>query len=153
MADIKLSCPQCGITLKVRDQLAGKKIKCPKCAAVCPVPAAGEAPKPSPAASAPKPAGQKPPAATRPAGKVTPIPKAAERSKPDKQREKVAAKPTRADDSEAEVSQPARSKKGGVLLGWFVALIVLGYLGATGFVYYQIVTRKPLEAKVARGMS
>lgn len=40
---ITLSCPECSGKLKVADNLAGKKIKCPKCSAVFPVPASEEA--------------------------------------------------------------------------------------------------------------
>ncbi len=35
---ISLTCPDCGGKLRVADNLAGKKIKCPKCAVVFPVP-------------------------------------------------------------------------------------------------------------------
>ncbi len=38
-----LTCPGCGGQLKVADNLAGKKIKCPKCAAVFPAAAPSEA--------------------------------------------------------------------------------------------------------------
>jgi hypothetical protein len=34
-----LTCPGCRATLRVRDDLAGKTIKCPRCAGVVPVPA------------------------------------------------------------------------------------------------------------------
>lgn len=40
---ISLTCPECNGNLKVADNLAGKKIKCPKCSAVFPVPAPEEA--------------------------------------------------------------------------------------------------------------
>jgi predicted Zn finger-like uncharacterized protein len=36
---ISLACPECNGKLKVADNLAGKKIKCPKCSTVFPVPA------------------------------------------------------------------------------------------------------------------
>lgn len=36
---ISLACPACSGKLKVADNLAGKKIKCPKCSAIFPVPA------------------------------------------------------------------------------------------------------------------
>jgi predicted RNA-binding Zn-ribbon protein involved in translation (DUF1610 family) len=35
---IKLSCPSCQATFQVREQYAGKKMKCPKCSAVVTVP-------------------------------------------------------------------------------------------------------------------
>jgi phage FluMu protein Com len=40
---ISLTCPECSGNLKVADNLAGKKIKCPKCSAVFPVSAPEEA--------------------------------------------------------------------------------------------------------------
>jgi hypothetical protein len=39
---ISLTCPECSGKLKVADNLAGKKIKCPKCSAVFPVSAPEE---------------------------------------------------------------------------------------------------------------
>jgi predicted Zn finger-like uncharacterized protein len=35
---ISLTCPECESTLRVRDELAGKKVKCPRCAEVVRVP-------------------------------------------------------------------------------------------------------------------
>src|SRR4051794_3321062 len=56
MAEIKFACPGCHVTLKVSDALAGKKIKCPKCAAIAPIPAASAAPAaPAAAPKAPAP--------------------------------------------------------------------------------------------------
>jgi hypothetical protein len=67
MADIKFACPGCKATLKVSDTLVGKKIKCPKCAAIAPIPAAG-APAAPPAAAPAKPAAlAKPAAVVKPA--------------------------------------------------------------------------------------
>jgi phage FluMu protein Com len=40
---ISLTCPKCSGKLRVADNLAGKKIKCPKCAAIVPVPASESA--------------------------------------------------------------------------------------------------------------
>src|SRR5438128_2313546 len=43
MTQILVSCDACGAKLRLRDpKLAGKKIKCPKCGAVCQVPAPAE---------------------------------------------------------------------------------------------------------------
>ena len=36
---ISLTCPSCERGLKVKDELAGRKIKCPKCSEVITVPA------------------------------------------------------------------------------------------------------------------
>ena len=40
---ISLSCPSCDKTLKVKDELAGRKVKCPGCGEAVPVPAGDEA--------------------------------------------------------------------------------------------------------------
>jgi hypothetical protein len=62
---ITARCPNaaCGKTLKVKDELAGKKVKCPACASVLTIPSANAAPAASapPAPARPKPAA-KPPA-------------------------------------------------------------------------------------------
>jgi hypothetical protein len=65
---VQLTCAGCKTTLKVRDDLAGRKVKCPKCAAVLTVPDEGQdateiipgpdeavtaAPRPAPAKSKP----------------------------------------------------------------------------------------------------
>lgn len=42
---MKFSCSACGTSLKVRDELAGKAVKCPKCGARNTVPAPGEEPQ------------------------------------------------------------------------------------------------------------
>ena len=36
---INFKCTSCGNTLRVKDEFAGKKAKCPKCSNVCPIPA------------------------------------------------------------------------------------------------------------------
>jgi predicted Zn finger-like uncharacterized protein len=73
---IALRCPGCNAALKVKDELAGRKVKCPKCAQPVPVPA--EAPVPVPAgeeAAAPlprKPAASAPPPPEREAAPPQP---------------------------------------------------------------------------------
>ena len=64
MEPILFKCPACNAPLKVsKPELVGKKIKCPKCAGIAPVPAAGAPPKA--------------PAAAKPAAPAPPAPKAA----------------------------------------------------------------------------
>src|SRR6476646_9265714 len=70
MSEIRFHCPACKTPLKVRAELAGKKIKCPKCQGIAPVPAASAAPEapaaPPAAPLAPpvaKPVAAKPPVA------------------------------------------------------------------------------------------
>ncbi len=59
---INVTCTQCGTTLRAPDTAAGKNIKCPKCAAVLPVPAA--APEPSSVQPPPAPVPAPPPMAS-----------------------------------------------------------------------------------------
>ena len=62
---IRVQCGSCGATMNVKDELAGKRGKCPKCGAVIDVPAAGG----SPVEAGPPPApGAAPAAASMPAG-------------------------------------------------------------------------------------
>lgn len=54
---ISVTCPQCNNTLRVRDDQAGKRGRCPKCQGPVQIPAAEQgAAKSAPAAAAPKPA-------------------------------------------------------------------------------------------------
>src|SRR5687768_11464542 len=53
---IKFSCAGCGQGFKVKPELAGKKVKCPKCGQVGVVPAGGEAGEELAARPAAKPA-------------------------------------------------------------------------------------------------
>lgn len=66
---IRFECPECGKTLSVQDQLAGKKVKCP-CGAVVVANAAGSAPTATPVAApkrpGPAPLQTKPTTATKP---------------------------------------------------------------------------------------
>lgn len=56
---IHISCPNCRRTLRVADTAAGKRVRCPACTAVVPVPSAAAAPvQADPFAFPPQPAGQ-----------------------------------------------------------------------------------------------
>ena len=50
---IELSCTDCGQTLRVGDEHAGKKARCPKCGSIATVPTAGESPAPAPSDASP----------------------------------------------------------------------------------------------------
>jgi predicted Zn finger-like uncharacterized protein len=52
---ITVECPSCATRLKVADQHAGRRVKCPKCGTVMSVPALGGGPRPA-AAATPRPA-------------------------------------------------------------------------------------------------
>jgi hypothetical protein len=63
---LAFSCPSCGGSRKVRDEFAGKRIRCPECEAVILVPSSAKArrPKPAPAPAAPETAITETPAPT-----------------------------------------------------------------------------------------
>ena len=179
MAEIKFPCPGCKITLKVSDALAGKKIKCPKCAAIAPVPAAGAAPPPAPAPAA-KPAA--PPAAAAPVAAKPPAPaKAAAPGKPAvplakpiaPQIKKPAApveEPTPAapplefsgfDNEQADNETPASTppsrkktpsppKKRGSFVPVLVLLLVCAYIAGLALVYFDVLLPMPEALKGAR---
>jgi hypothetical protein len=65
---ITLGCPSCGKRFRARDESAGKRVKCPYCAAAVPVPTAEEA------AAAGAPTSVLPPAAPAPAPVAPPSP-------------------------------------------------------------------------------
>jgi predicted Zn finger-like uncharacterized protein len=52
---IRITCPSCAATLSVKDENAGRAVKCPKCEGVIPVPTP-VAPPPPPAPASPPPA-------------------------------------------------------------------------------------------------
>ena len=57
---IKFNCGECRQSLHVKDEAAGKKVKCPKCGAICTIPAVqpSDPSRVPPAASAAAEAGQ-----------------------------------------------------------------------------------------------
>ena len=71
---ISVTCPECKHTLKVKDELAGKRGKCPKCQATIAIPAA--TPPAKPAAAAPIPSPPKPSVPAPIASPVAPARKA-----------------------------------------------------------------------------
>jgi hypothetical protein len=72
---ITLGCPSCGKRFRARDESAGKRVKCPYCAAAVPVPTAEEAA----AAGAPT-AALPPPPPAAPPGRAAPAPVASAES-------------------------------------------------------------------------
>lgn len=82
---IRVACPQCSKNLAVKDELAGKRIRCPNCQNVVTIPAAsnGAAKPPAPSKPAAGPAkAPAPPAKTAPAKAAGPPAKAAGNIKP-----------------------------------------------------------------------
>ncbi len=69
---IPVTCPNCGTRLNAPDAAAGKKVKCPRCAAPFPVPNPGEEPMMVTAAPAARPAAPPPPRDYEPERQYTP---------------------------------------------------------------------------------
>ncbi len=140
MSDIKLSCPKCGVTLKVRAQFAGKKIKCPKCSAACPVPAApAEAEPPSPPVQVKQ-------VEAMPATKPDPAPR--------NRKIRNAPTPRPEPDEDQEQDNPKRPpRKSGAVLNWFAGLVVVGYLTAVGLVQFEVVGPKAPQITAGGGMA
>jgi predicted Zn finger-like uncharacterized protein len=112
---IRITCPSCSATLSVKDEFAGRAVKCPKCGGVIPPapPAAPSAPAEPPAASAsppPAPVAEKPPE-TEPEEPA--FEELDEPAKPAKTGGKITGKPvTRAKGADDDEDRPRR-KDGG----------------------------------------
>ena len=91
---IRLTCPSCSATLSVKDEFAGRAVKCPKCGGVIPAsqpatPAAATPVAPPPAATSPPPA----PAAEAAPAEKAPLDDFDEPAKPAKTGGKITGKP------------------------------------------------------------
>ena len=98
---IEMACPHCQNVLKFRDELAGRKGKCPKCTGVIEVPQVAAA-APAAAVPASKPAPK--PAAAKPAGPATSA------TKPAAAKPAAAANPTAAPVRPAHPVRPPQAK-------------------------------------------
>lgn len=148
---IRITCPSCSAVLSVRDENAGRAVRCPKCDGVIPVPVPAPPPEPPPEPAAPPP----PPARSdfddlgddddrprRPAKSPARKPAPAARSDFDDLDD---------DDDDRPRRRPSKPR-GGMgdyltfrkmivpvviqIIFWFLALIVLG--GAAAFAAYQL---------------
>jgi predicted Zn finger-like uncharacterized protein len=128
---IRLTCPSCSATLSVKDEYAGRAVKCPKCGGV--IPASAGAPAPAAASPPPsKPAPALPPEpapAPPPAPEKSPFEDLDEPAKPAKSGGKITGKPVsksrdeddddddrprkkkRDEDDDRDDDRPAKSKK------------------------------------------
>ena len=118
---IRIKCPSCSATLSVRDDVAGRAVKCPKCAGVIP-PSAQPAPTASepdaietlphpPAAPAPMDLPDEPAKTAKTGSKV--IPRAAARSKDEEDEEDDRPRRKRRDDDEddRDDDRPRRKRR------------------------------------------
>jgi hypothetical protein len=95
---IQLRCPECNKPLKVKEELAGKKVKCPGCGKAVPVPVPEVEPEPvEEVQEAPPPKPAKPAKAaltTKP--KARPEPPSVEEDEPDEDADEGRSKPAKA---------------------------------------------------------
>ena len=113
---IRLPCPSCSATLSVKDEFAGRAVKCPKCGGVIPAaqPAAAAPPPPdaSPAVPVAPPAAAPPddfdePPKPKTGGKITGRPVAASKGADDADDEK----PRRKGRDDADDDRPAKRRR------------------------------------------
>ncbi len=134
MPDIRFSCPSCGVTLKLGDQFAGRKIKCPKCGTLCTVqgptsgaPAPGSAPPAKQAVKAPPAKGSPAPTAhAAPKHAVQPTAKTARPTGNGPIRHKSSTKAAGAATTPGRQS----SQKRLLILGAVAGLVIVASLGA-----------------------
>jgi predicted Zn finger-like uncharacterized protein len=96
---IRLTCPSCSATLSVKDEFAGRAVKCPKCGGVIPASQPAPASPPAPAPSAP--AQPAPPKAAP--GKAVPV-KSAPPSESDSEKDEERDAPARSAKSGSKVT-------------------------------------------------
>jgi hypothetical protein len=151
---ITLGCPSCGKRFRARDESAGKRVKCPYCAAAVPVPTAEEAaaagaptaaipPAGSVAAAAPAPAPDRNPfssAPVSPPAAPVAVPRRVDTVKPKPAPvAKAAAKPVVARTPEERAAAGWRKARSGlcwVLFGLFW-LSIPGFVGFGKLVYVR----------------
>ena len=151
MPDIKFACPGCKVTLKVSDKLAGKKIKCPKCAAIAPIPGAAVAPAAAPPPLA-KPVAAPPPIAHKPAPPpppLEPLAPALEMSELEDESPPISNEiENDYEDRPAPRSRkPAPPKKKGALVSMIALVLALLYVVGIVVVYLGIMLPMPEALK------
>jgi hypothetical protein len=143
MSDIRFPCSGCGVTLKVTNPaLAGKKLKCPKCAALTVIPAPapdGDAPA-QPVAKPTSPVAARPKAAAPAPSPVKAAKPVAIKSKPKPPPESI---PEESDEEPRGNGKTPKVKKGMDVIGIVVAIIVVAYLGALAAAYFGYLGYQP----------
>jgi len=155
MSEIRFPCSGCGVTLRISNpELVGKKLKCPRCAAITVIPAlAAEtedvAARSKPERVEPELINEEITSAPRaPRGAKQAIPREKNR-KGDPGRTKSQASDAEDESGESESGKRTSKKtaplrKGpNILLGSGVAAIVGGYLGAVAAAYFGLIGYQP----------
>ena len=153
---VQVACPSCATQLNIRDEHAGRAVKCPKCGNVIPPAQAAEPPPipPTVAASPPPPpadAGNLPnsrptakPAATRP-------PRDRDEEDDDRDRPKR-RKPRRRDDDDDDRprERPAKGKSNTPMILGIVGLFLLTCCGSGAYGIYYFVSKVKEKADEVR---
>jgi Leucine rich repeat/WD domain, G-beta repeat/Leucine Rich repeat len=144
MSDIQFPCSGCGVTLRVisNPALVGKKLRCPKCAAVTPIPQAEPIEEAALVEPEPEETGEEITSAPSPSRKPKALPAPPESIQPTA-RGKARA-PAADLDEEEPPRKPRRSKKprsriAPVVIGICVGVFVLAYAGVLGCVYFDVI--------------
>lgn len=154
MAGTRLTCPSCAANLKLATELApGKKVKCPKCATIITVPAAGAeaqmpAPPPKPAATPPAKTAPKPAQGVQRPRPAAPPPPREEAEENDFEQitekpRKPAARPGASEDDDEELltEKPVKKgkKKASPLMFWGVVggVAAVGAIAFVGFMWWM----------------
>ena len=155
MSEIRFPCSGCGVTLRITNPaLAGKKLKCPKCAALTVIPAPADevldvaevVPEVAPAAGKSRPAAREavsdePRRRPRTAAtSTTPAPSNKNKAAPG--RSKRGTDPDDEDDhprARTSVKKKRRPKVLDIVVASLAAVIAIGYLGAVAAGYFGLI--------------
>jgi predicted Zn finger-like uncharacterized protein len=150
---VRVTCPQCATQLNIRDEYAGRAVKCPKCGSVIP-PAAPPSPVEPPVPPAvsssgppplPEPASPPPPPAATESSRPTARPSERKpRREDDEDDDRPRRKPRRRDDDEDD-DRPRRARQEGgksgapLILGIIAGIFLLccGGIGGLGYYFYR----------------
>jgi|GEM_PF-2611405 len=161
---IRIVCPSCSAALSIKDELAGRALKCPKCGEVIPAsqspPSTQSAPTPSPQKS-PFEELDEPAKPAKTGSKVTGQPAARAKKVDEDEEERPTKKRKKRDEDEDEDDRPARGKKrgsndaataaavaaggGGMMLALVGGGLLVCCLGVGGVGYY-------IYTRVTKGM-
>ncbi len=127
---IKFDCPECGKPLSIKDELAGRRIKCPRCSEPVTVPEEEEEEAPPPPSKKARPGR----AAPRDE-EVEERPRKGTRKRDeeeDEEEEPPRKRKKRDEEDEDEDERPRKKKSKGPRTPWLTAVLLSFFLGALG---------------------
>jgi predicted Zn finger-like uncharacterized protein len=150
---VRVDCPSCSAQLNIRDEHAGRAVKCPKCGNVIPPPADSAPPPlpvPPPLPPEPVPPPLPTPDAPRPLAKPASARPPRDRDDDDDDRPRRKPRRRNDDDDDRSRERPAKSSSGaGMVLGIVGIILLVCCGGAGGLGYYLYLQGK----KVADAIS